>query len=208
MIPFSRHFATSRLTQVPMLAASVQIVMPNCLESVFGTTSSTTIRPFSAYDECQPRKSARKAGFSLLLVHGVGHDERTWFPLFSVCYFHHDKDKAVTRSHNQAHTMDGIAVGRSPTSNALLVYNPRTKQYYEPDSYRLIPIDCLPWFIHLSNMTVVSSVHYIGTTTQAWKSYTLRARASNNLTHQPICSWQERSWIPPFTPIRMVQLCI
>ncbi len=33
--------------------------------------------------------------------------------------------------------MDGIAVGRSPTSNALLDYNPRTQQYYEPDSYRL-----------------------------------------------------------------------
>jgi hypothetical protein len=31
--------------------------------------------------------------------------------------------------------MDGIAVGRSPTSNVLLVYNPQTKQYYEPDSY-------------------------------------------------------------------------
>ena len=33
--------------------------------------------------------------------------------------------------------MDGIIIGRSPTSNALLVYNPRTKQYYEPDSYRI-----------------------------------------------------------------------
>jgi hypothetical protein len=73
---------------------------------------------------------------TFLLVHGVGHDERTWFPLFSVCYFHHDKDGAVACLHNQAHTMDGIAVGRSPTYNALLVYNPRSKQYYEPDSYR------------------------------------------------------------------------
>jgi hypothetical protein len=35
--------------------------------------------------------------------------------------------------------MDGIAVGRSPTSNALLVYNPRKKKYYKPDSYRLDP---------------------------------------------------------------------
>jgi hypothetical protein len=24
------------------------------------------------------------------LAHGVGHDERTWFPLFLVCYFHHE----------------------------------------------------------------------------------------------------------------------
>jgi hypothetical protein len=35
------------------------------------------------------------------------------------------------------HTMDGIIIGCSPTSNALLVYNPRNKQYYEPDSYRI-----------------------------------------------------------------------
>ncbi len=30
-------------------------------------------------------------------------------------------------------------VGRSPTSNALLVYNPWNKKYYEPDTYRLDP---------------------------------------------------------------------
>ena len=74
-----------------------------------------------------------------LLVHGVGHDERTWIPIFSLAYFHHDRDGDTTRSHHQAHTMDGIVVGRSPTSNALLVYNPRNKKYYEPDSYRLDP---------------------------------------------------------------------
>jgi hypothetical protein len=73
-----------------------------------------------------------------LLVHGVGHDECTWVPLFSLCYFHHEKDRDLKRSKHQAHTMDGIIIGCSPTPNALLVYNPRNKQYYEPDSY---PID-------------------------------------------------------------------
>ena len=72
-----------------------------------------------------------------LLVHGVGHDERTWIPIFSLAYFHHDRDGDESHSHHQAHTMDGIVVGRSPTSNTLLVYNPRNKKYYEPDSYRL-----------------------------------------------------------------------
>ncbi len=33
--------------------------------------------------------------------------------------------------------MDGIVIGWSPTSNALLVYNPQNKQYYKPDSYHL-----------------------------------------------------------------------
>jgi hypothetical protein len=35
--------------------------------------------------------------------------------------------------------MDGIVIGRSPTSNAILVYNPRNQRYYEPDSYKIDP---------------------------------------------------------------------
>jgi hypothetical protein len=86
-----------------------------------------------------PGKFGGKLASPLLLVHGSGHDEQTWFPLFSICYFHHKKDSDVPRSHCQSHKMDGIAIGRSPTSNALLMYNPRTKRYYEPDSYCLDP---------------------------------------------------------------------
>jgi hypothetical protein len=86
-----------------------------------------------------PGKFGGKLASPFLLVHGSGHDERTWFPLFSVCYFHHVRDGDIPRSHCQSHTLDGIAIGRSPTSNALLVYNPRTKRYYEPDSYCLDP---------------------------------------------------------------------
>jgi hypothetical protein len=86
-----------------------------------------------------PGKLHSKLASSFLLVHGVGHDEWSWFPLLSVCYFHHDKDGGIPCSHSQAHTMDGIAVGCSPTSNALLVYNPWTKKYYKPDSYHLDP---------------------------------------------------------------------
>ncbi len=39
--------------------------------------------------------------------------------------------------------MDGIVIDRSPTSNALLVYNTCNKQYYKPDIYYLDP-DHLP----------------------------------------------------------------
>jgi hypothetical protein len=74
-----------------------------------------------------------------LLVHGVGHDEHTWIPLFSLCYFHHKKDSAQQRSKHQAHTMDGIVIGHSPTLNALMVYNPRNQQCYKPVSYRINP---------------------------------------------------------------------
>ena len=72
-----------------------------------------------------------------LLVHGVGHDEQTWIPLFSICYFPHKKDGNMKHSKHQAHSMDGVIIGRSPTSNALLVYNSRNRQYYEPDSYHI-----------------------------------------------------------------------
>ena len=45
--------------------------------------------------------------------------------------------------------MDGIVVGRSPTSNALLVYNPRNKKYYELYSYCLDPY-CLTCLVYPS----------------------------------------------------------
>jgi hypothetical protein len=82
-----------------------------------------------------------------LLVHGVGHNECTWIPLFSLCYFHHKKDSNQQCSKHQAHTMDGIVISRSPTSSALMVYNPCNQQYYEPDSYCINPY-CLPTLVY------------------------------------------------------------
>jgi hypothetical protein len=70
-----------------------------------------------------------------LLIHGIGHDECTWIPIFFLCYFHHKRDSNQQGSKHQACTMDGIVVGCSLALNALMVYNPHNKQYYEPDSY-------------------------------------------------------------------------
>ncbi len=86
-----------------------------------------------------PGKHSGLFASPFLLIHGVGHDERTWIPLFLLCYFHHDRDGNLQRSKHQAHMMDGIVIGCLPTSKALLVYNPRNKQYYKPNSYRLNP---------------------------------------------------------------------
>ncbi len=72
-----------------------------------------------------------------MLVHGVDHNVCTWTPLFSLCYFHHKKDGDDTPSKHMAHTVDGMIVGHSPTSNTLMVYNPCNRQYYELDSYRI-----------------------------------------------------------------------
>ncbi len=82
-----------------------------------------------------PGKWKDRLALPLMLVHGVGHDVRTWTPLFLICYFHHQKYGDDTRSKHMAQTFNGVIVGRSPTSNALLVYNPCNRKYYELDSY-------------------------------------------------------------------------
>jgi hypothetical protein len=89
-----------------------------------------------------PGKYHEKLASPFMLVHGARPDPRTWLPLFSHCYFHHKKDSKASRSKSKDHTMDGIVLGRSPTSNAILVYNPQNQCFYKPDSYRLDPF-CL-----------------------------------------------------------------
>jgi hypothetical protein len=74
-----------------------------------------------------PGKHSGYLASPFLLVHGVSHNERTWNQLFSLAYFHHKKDGNQQRFKHQAHTMDGIIIGCSPTLNALLVYNPKNK---------------------------------------------------------------------------------
>ena len=55
-----------------------------------------------------PGKYKGKLASPFMLVHGVGQDARTWFPLFSICYFNHTKDStptgAVKRSKHQSQT--------------------------------------------------------------------------------------------------------
>ncbi len=68
-----------------------------------------------------PGKYQNKLASPFMLVHGICPDPRTWLPLFLVCYFHHKKDSDTSCSKSQAHTMDRIILGRSPTSNAILI---------------------------------------------------------------------------------------
>ena len=90
-----------------------------------------------------PRKYHGKLASLFMLVHGMRLDPRTWLLVFSLCYFHHEKDSNALCSKSQAHSIDGILIGWSPTSNAVLVYNPLNQKYYEPESYRL-DLYCLP----------------------------------------------------------------
>ena len=61
-------------------------------------------------------------------------DSKIWFELFFIGYFNHDTDNAKSISKLQAHTLDGIAVGRDDRSNSIIFYNPITSSYYRsPD---------------------------------------------------------------------------
>ena len=82
-------------------------------------------------------KCKAKLASPFMLVHGVCPDQRIWLPLFSICYFHHEKDSNAQCSKNQAHTLDSIIIGHSSTSNAILVYNPRNQRHYKLDSYKV-----------------------------------------------------------------------
>ena len=95
-------------------------------------------------------KHRGKLAFQFMLVHDMQADSHLRFPLlFSIYYFHHKKDGSIIRSKNQGHMMDGIAVGRCPTSNSMLVYNPLNKQFYEPGNYKLDPFH-IPGALYLS----------------------------------------------------------
>ncbi len=111
-----------------------------------------------------PGKYKGKLASPFMLIHGVRPDLKTWLPLFLLCYFHHDKYSNAPHSKNQAHTLDGIVIGRSSTLKALLIYNPQNQQYYEPDSYRLnsyrLPSLVYPSIVYNGGLFV--SLHHDG----------------------------------------------
>lgn len=86
-----------------------------------------------------PAKYNDKLASPFMLAHGIQADCQIWLLLFLVCYFHHDTDGSTMRSKNQAQTMNSIIVGRCPDLNEALVYNPRNKNFYWPDSYCIDP---------------------------------------------------------------------
>jgi hypothetical protein len=160
--------------------------------------------PLRPDDECH---SWEMLASPFLLVHGVGHDERTWFPIFSVCYFHHDRDGDVARLHSQAHTMDGIAVGRSPNPMRFWFTIHGRRNITSLTLIVLIPFDYLLRFIHHSLTKAVSSAHYTVMPIHSWRKRIHRARESNALTLPHTCSWRVWSWISLFTLIPLDRLC-
>ena len=71
-----------------------------------------------------PGTAKQKLVSPFMLIHGCPPDACSWVNLFLIYYFHHTKDGHIKRSKNQSNSMDGVIVGRSLTSNTLLVWNP------------------------------------------------------------------------------------
>ena len=67
-----------------------------------------------------PGRLGLKLTTSFELVHNSKPDSKTWFELFSISYFDNDTDNAESRSKIQAHTLDGISVGRDDRSNSII----------------------------------------------------------------------------------------
>ena len=55
----------------------------------------------------------------------------------SIGYFNHDTDNADICSKLQAHTLDGISVGKDDRSNYIIFYNQITSSYYRPPAFRI-----------------------------------------------------------------------
>jgi hypothetical protein len=173
------HMAWAYLTEKQMLCMFwfyTVVHLARMMNAIPGTISSHLALPF-------------------LLVHGVGHDEQTWIPLFSIWYFHHEKDSDQQWSQHQVNTMDGIGIGRSPTSNALLVYNPRNGQYYKPDSYRIDPYR-LPTSIYANNKYDSGLFcHLLQDNNPHMEEKSPQGHMSNNLTPPWISSFPAQWWI-------------
>ena len=73
------------------------------------------------------------------LVHQAAPYNCTWFPLFSIANFYKDSESDKDCATFQSKAMIGIAIVRPTKITALSVYNPITKQYYDPDTYKFDP---------------------------------------------------------------------
>ncbi len=102
-----------------------------------------------------PGKHSGKLTSPFLLVHGVRHNKRTWVPIFSLAFFHHEKDGNVQRSKHQTHTMGSIVIGHSPTSKALLSTIRETSNITSQTVTTWILTVFLVWLILPSSMTAV-----------------------------------------------------
>jgi hypothetical protein len=102
-----------------------------------------------------PGRLGRKLTTPFELVYNQKPDARTWFELFSIRYFPVEKKAGEKASATQCHTMDGIAVGRDEKSNTIIFYNPLTKSYYSPPTFKLDPS-------HLPVMLYPKHIRYDG----------------------------------------------
>ena len=101
-----------------------------------------------------PGRLGRKLTTPFELVHGCKPDARTWFQPFSVGYFSHAIDNDSQRSNIKDQLIPGIAAGRDDKTNTITFYNPITRAYYRPPTFKLdedtLPVAVFPKSINYS----------------------------------------------------------
>jgi hypothetical protein len=86
-----------------------------------------------------PGRVGRKLTSPFELIFGIKPDAKTWFEPFSIGYFPVASKSCEAASASEAQTMDGIAVMCDEKSNTIVFYNPITRAYYSPPSFKLDP---------------------------------------------------------------------
>ncbi len=135
-----------------------------------------------------------------LLVHGVGHDEHTWIPLFSLCYFHHVRDGNQKRPSIKPIQWMASSLGvlqlRMHFSCILLGTSNTTSRTVTA----LILTVFQPQSTLMFDMMVASFVPWSATTILPWKRSTRLVLKLNVWILLPICFLSERLWTQQPTP--------
>ena len=124
------HRRSSRTSILEWISRTQMVYSDQNGESIYHRISSSAIilvlRGFPCSNDAQPssgplRPEARR---TVSIFSQLKPNSKTRFELFSMVYFNHDTDNTESRSKLQAHTLDGIAVGRDDKSKYIIFCNP------------------------------------------------------------------------------------
>jgi hypothetical protein len=91
---------------------------------------------------------------SFALINQRHPDFRVIFHLFSVGFFRHMTYGPCAHTQFESHTQTGIAIGRSPDSNAMKFYHPVTKEIYTSADFKPDSSQTTSVVFHNSSMMV------------------------------------------------------
>jgi hypothetical protein len=129
-----------------------------------------------------------------LLVHGVGHDKRTWIPIFSLCYFHHDRDGDLQAPSIRRILWMALSLAVHPLPMLSWFTIRGIASIMSLTVIGLIPTVSRGLPIRTSNMMEASFAAFSATTTLILKRSTLLVLVWSKWTPPETCFYQVLSW--------------